>query len=227
MVNKYIIASKISEKKFREILHLFCLDIEATKVSQITKVSRVTINKIFDKIRERISEYCEIANPLVNGEIEIDESYFGARRVKGIRGRGARGKVPVFGLLKRDGKVYTQIIEHCSISEIFPIIESKVCKDSVIYSDCFNTYDGLVDYGYKHHYRVKHSDNQFADGRNHINGIENFWGLCKVRLSRFRGVHKHKFYLHLKECEFRYNTNKNEMYKILLKIIRQKPLKLY
>ena len=38
----------------------------------------------------------------------------------------------------------------------------------------FKSYDGLVDYGYKHHYRIKHSDNQFADSRNHINAIENF-----------------------------------------------------
>jgi len=87
----------------------------------------------------------------------------------------------------------------------------------------------LANYGYKKHYRVKHNENEFAKGHNHINGIENFWGLCKVRLSRFRGVHKHKFYLHLKECEFRYNFRKEshkEMYKYLLKIIRKNPLKL-
>ena len=66
------------------------------------------------------------------------------------------------------------------------------------YFDGFRAYDGLVNYGFKKHFRVSHSDNEFALGRNHINGIENFWGLCKVRLSKLRGIHKHNFYLHIK-----------------------------
>ena len=226
MKNRYIIRSRISEKKFREILRLFCLDIEAIKVSKITLISRPTINKLFDGIRQRISEQCEVNSLLGKGEIELDESYFGAKRVRGIRGRGAKGKIPVFGMLKREGKVYTQIIKNCSIKEIMPIIEEKASKESTLYTDGFKTYDGLADFGYKKHYRVKHSHNEFALGRNHINGIENFWGLCKVRLTRFRGVHKHKFYLHLKECEFRYNNRDKNMYLYLLKIIKNNPLNL-
>jgi transposase len=105
-----------------------------------------------------------------------------------------------------------------------PIIEVKVAKDSNVYSDSFKSYDGLADLGYKKHYRVKHSDNQFADGKNHINGIENFWGLCKVRLAKFRGIHKHKFYLHLKECEFRYNYKSKNLYLFLLNNFRKMPL---
>ena len=84
--------------------------------------------------------------------------------------------------------------------------------------------------GYKKHYRVHHGKNEFANKerkriRNHINGIENFWGLAKVRLSKFRGMNKDTFYLHLKECEFRFNYRKNNLYILLLKIIRNKPLK--
>ncbi|BAV94909.1 transposase [Ichthyobacterium seriolicida] len=86
-----------------------------------------------------------------------------------------------------------------------PIVESRASKESTIYTDGFKSYDGLVNYGYKRHYRVKHSENESAKAVNHINGIENFWGLCKVRLSRFIGFHKHKFYYHLKECEWRFN----------------------
>jgi transposase len=228
MENKYIYRSRISEYKFREILNLFCLDIEAKKCSELSLITRKTINNIYDKIRERIYEDCEKNSPLGKGKIEMDESYFGARRVKGKRGRGAAGKVPVFGMLKRDGRVYTQIVNNCSMKELIPIIEEQADKSATLYTDCFKSYDGLADYGYKKHYRVKHSANEFAKGHNHINGIENFWGLCKVRLSRFRGVHKHKFHLHLKECEFRYNFRKEnykEMYKYLLKIIRENPLK--
>ena len=129
-------------------------------------------------------------------------------------------------MLKRDGKFYTQIIRNCSMSEIVPIIEANVDKEAIIYTDGFKTYDGLADYGYKKHYRIKHGQNEFAKGNNHINGIENFWGLCKVRLSKFRGIHKHKFYLHLKECEFRYNFREKNMYLYLLDVIKNNPLKL-
>ena len=91
-------------------------------------------------------------------------------------------------MLKRNGKVYTQVVKNCKTSNIMRIIEGKLSKESIIYTDGFKIYDGLVNYGYKKHFRVKHSRNEFANGVNHINGIENFWGLCKVRLSRFRGI---------------------------------------
>lgn len=140
--------------------------------------------------------------------------------------RGASGKIPVFGILKREGKVYTQIIKSCKITDILPIINQKSDKEATIYTDGFRTYDGLADFGYKPHFRIKHCENEFAKGKNHINGIENFWGLCKVRLTRFRGIHHHKFYLHLKECEFRYNNRDKNLYLCLCKIIRNNPLKL-
>ena len=226
MKNKYIKVTHISERKIREIIRLFSLDVEAKKTAELTGVSRQTINKFYNVFRERIAEFCEAESPFVNGEVELDESFFGARRVRGKRGRGAGGKIPVFGMLKRGDRVYTQIVKNCSASELLPIIKGKTDTDAVIYSDGFRTYDGLADFGYKKHYRVKHNDNQFADGQNHINGIENFWGLCKVRLSKFRGVHKHTFYLHIKECEFRYNFRNQNIYLILLKNFRNNPLKL-
>ena len=85
----------------------------------------------------------------------------------------------------------------------------------------------MVDYGAKAHYRVKHSKNEFANGKNHINGIENFWGYAKHRLSKFKGIKKENFLLHLKECEFRYNTKTTQesLYQKLLKLIRENPLK--
>ena len=165
-------------------------------------------------------------SPFAEGAVELDESYFGAKRVRGVRGRGAKGKIPVFGMLKRGGKVYTQVVKNCSIAAILPIIEEQAEKSITVYTDGFRTYDGLADYGYKRHYRVKHSHNEFAKGHNHINGIENFWGLCKVRLSRFRGIHKHMFYYHLKECEFRFNMRGKNMYQYLLKLCNSSPLKL-
>lgn len=228
MKNKYIYRSRISEKKFREILDYFCLDIEATKISVLSGVSRITLNKLFKQIRILIAKECENISKL-QGEIEIDESYFGAKRIRGKRGRGAGGKTPVFGMLKRDGNVYTQVVTNCKAKTLIPILrEFSQLDQSTIYSDSWKAYDGLVDYGAKEHYRVKHSQSEFANGRNHINGIENFWGYAKHRLSKFKGISKENFYLHLKECEFRYNTksNQEDLYKKLLKLIRENPLNL-
>ena len=187
-------------------------------------VSRPTINRILKAVRQRIAEFCESASPFETGEIEIDESYFGARRVRGIRGRGARGKNIVFGLIKRGGKVYTQVVRNCSAAELLPIIREKISEESVVYTDGFNTYDGLVDLGYKKHHRINHGHNDFATGSNHINGIENFWAIAKTRLAKFRGIHKSTFYLHLKECEFRFNYRNENLYLLLLKMIRDKQL---
>ena len=93
---------------------------------------------------------------------KIDESYFGAKRVRGKRGRGAANKTSVFGMLKRDGRVYTQIVKNCSASELIPILsEFSELDESVIYFDCWKAYDGLVDYVALAHYRVKHSKNKF------------------------------------------------------------------
>ena len=135
MKNKYFIRSRISEKKFREIIKLFCNDLTAVQIASLTKINRKTINKLLKHIRIRIAEYCEKESYFDKGEIEMDESYFGARRIRGKRGRGAKGKTIVFGLKKRKGKVYTQIIKNCSKNEILPFITNKISKASTIYTD--------------------------------------------------------------------------------------------
>ncbi len=224
MVNKYKKRSRISNAKFREIVRLCALDLEATKIAALTGISRHSINKIITQIRQRIAEYSESQSPFETGEIEIDESYFGARRVRGVRGRGAYGKHTVFRLIKRGGKVYTQVVKNCSTSELTPIIKGKVPTDSVIYTDGFKTYDGLVNFGFKKHHKIKHVENEFAKGHNYINGIENFWAIAKTRLSKFRGISKATFYLHLKECEFRFNNRDQDIYKLILQILVKNPL---
>ena len=203
------------------------LDIESSKIAKITHISEQTLCKLFKQIRILIAQECEKTSTM-QGEIEVDESYFGAKRVRGKRGRGAGKKTPVFGMLKRNGQVYTQVVKGCSANDLLPILrDSSDLRESIIYSDCFGAYDGLVYFGAKAHYRVKHSKNEFALGKNHINGIENFWGYAKHRLSKFKGIKKENFLLHLKETEFRYNIKikQQDLYKILLKLIRNNPLK--
>ena len=186
MKNKYFIRSKISEAKFRQIIKLFSIDLTAVQIAFLSKTNRKTINKILKIIRTRIATFCQQESPFKKGEVEIDESYFGARRVRGKKGRGAYNKTIVFGIKQRRGKVYTQIINNCSKTAIIPLIRGMISKSTIVYTDGFKTYDGLVNMGYKKHYRVHHGKDEFArkEGKkikNHINGMENFWGVAKVR----------------------------------------------
>jgi len=221
MKNKYLTRAHISEGKFREILRYFAEDETATKISTYTHINRKTVNKLFYKFRQRIVNI-SIANTPELGEFEVDESYFGARRVRGKRGRGAAGKTPVFGILKRNGKVFVNVVKNCSRDQLIPIIEGKVLEGSTIYSDGWKSYDGLILNGYDH-YRVYHSKDEFVRGKAHVNGIESFWSFTKRRLAKFNGLTDGMFNLHLKESEWRWN-NKGEIYDILLSEFRKNPL---
>jgi len=221
--NKYIKRSRISEAKFRDLVRYFSLDLDAQKIAILTNLNRNTINRYLTLIRKRIAEFCESKTPF-KGEIEVDESYFGAKRIRGKRGRGAAGKTPVFGILQRQGKVYTEIVPDCAKATLQGIIRGKVDPDSIIHSDKWRGYNGLVDLGYQKHYRVHHGTNEFARGKKHINGIESFWSYAKNRLIKFHGISSQTFYLHLKECEFRFNYRNENLYQMLLKMCREKPL---
>ena len=221
--NKYIIRSRISEAKFREIIRYFSEDLTAEKTAIFTKINRNTINKLFQKLREKMAEKCEEEAKFA-GIIEIDESYFGPKRIRGKRGRGAGGKTIVFGLLKRGGKVFSQIVPDAKAKSLIPIIRGKVAPEAEIQSDGWRAYNGLVDFGFKKHFCVHHGKNEFARGRNHINGIESFWSFVKRRLKKFNGIRREKFYFYLKESEFRFNFRNKNLYDILLKILRKSPL---
>ena len=212
--------NKISAQKLNAIFACFCGDTTATAAAKIVGVNRNTINYYFNKLRQAILYESLVEAGKEIGEFELDESYFGAKRVRGKRGRGAAGKTPVFGLLKRGGKVYVKIVKNCSKEELMPVIRGKVLEKSVVYTDGWGAYDALVLNGYDH-YRVFHGENEFARGKSHTNGIENFWSFAKRRLAKFNGCASHKFVLHLKECEFRYNHRDEDLLPILKKLLKK------
>ena len=222
--NKYYRRSRITEWKFRQLARLFALDFTASDVAALTGLTHKSVNTIFLKIRARIAQACERESPFASGEVEVDESYFGARRVRGKKGRGAAGKTPLFGLLQRNGRVYTEIVPDCSKASLQAVIRGRLAPEVVIHSDGWRGYDGLVDVGYAKHLRVDHAANEFATGSRHINGIESFWSFAKRRLQKFNGVTGHTFYLHLKECEWRFNNRHANLYQELLKLLREHPL---
>ena len=155
------------------------------------------------------------------GTFKLDESYFEAKRVRGKRGRGGTaGKTPIFGLLKRDEKVFTQIVQNCSKEALMPIIKGHILDGSTVNTDGWKAYDDLILNGYDHH-RVFHSKDEFARGKCHVNGIENFWSFAKRRLAKFNGCPSDAFVLHLKECEFWYNHRNDNLFKIIKQMFKR------
>lgn len=216
---------KVSKRKVQQILRCFSEDLSATQTARLTNMNRNTVNHWYMFFRKMIVEYQEDQARQSSGEFELDESYFGGIKKKTHAderrkcGRGAENKVPVFGIKKRDdGTVYTQIIKNASKATLMPIVNRLIHqKDSMVYTDGWKGYDGLVFNGYKHK-RVNHSK-QYSNRKGiHINGIENFWGFAKQRLAKFHGISRQTFYLHLKESEFRHN-NRGAILKILKRII--------
>ena len=224
MENKYIRRSRLSEAKFRQAVKCFALDLTAAQAAEMTALNCKTASRLYSLIRRRIEEYsCE--NSPIRGGFEADESYFGPRRVKGKRGRGAGSKTVVFGLYKRDGKVYTETVPDAKAATLQAVIRGHADIASVIHTDGWRGYDGLVDLGYEKHFRVSHGKNEFSAGNgNHINGIESFWGYAKHRLVKFKGIPKDNFRLYLKETEFRFNHRGQDFYALLLAWFRARPL---
>ena len=223
MKSKYLKGARISERKFREVLRCFAHDLPVLTAAKLCGLNCRTVHRLCELLRQRVVARAVRESPPLGGGVEIGESYFGPRRVRGKRGRGAGGKVPVIGLHKRGENVCLSVVKNSSKQELMPIITGRVLEGADIYTDGWKTCDGLVPKGYEHH-RIHHRQNQFARGKNHVNGIESFWSHAKFRFLKLRGVRKDRFLLHLKECEWRFNHRRSKLYPLLLSLLRQNPL---
>ena len=126
--------SRISVFKQGKLIELFVAETTARKLVEIVGVNRNTAKLYFHKLRLLIKAHNEVVSlEFLGGKIEIDESYFGRKR-KGKRGRGTAGKIPVFGLLKRRGKVYTEVLQNTKAKSILPIIQQKIQPQSIVYT---------------------------------------------------------------------------------------------
>jgi transposase len=195
--------SRLSLYKQDRLIEHFVSGSTARTAAKLVNVNKTTSAYYFYRLREIIALECN-NEALLSGEFEVDESYFGGTR-KGKRGRAAAGKVPVFGILKRGGKVYTQIIPDARSKTLIPIIREKIQPDSIVYTDCWRGYN-VLDVSEFKHYRINHSK-LFANKHNHINGIENFWNQAKRHMRKFNGIPAKHFELFLKECEWRFNNS--------------------
>jgi transposase len=210
----YVKHCKLLRKEQEKLLEHFVVGTPARTAAEIVGIHRNSAIRFYHKLRLKIAAKQQERSVQFCGDIEVDESYFGGAR-KGKRGRGAGGKVAVFGLLKRGGKVYTQIIDNAKTETLMPIIRQKIMPDSIVYTDCYHSYN-VLDVSEFKHFRINHSK-LFANKHNHINGIENFWNQAKRHLRKYNGIPKKHFNLFLKECEWRFNIRSS---KLLLKDLK-------
>jgi transposase len=207
---------RIPYRSWLILIKLFELEISARKAGRQTGVSYPTALNAFDTIRRSIVEHISHQDELLKGEIEADESYFGGKR-KGRRGRGARNKTIVFGILERDGKVSVSIITDASAESLMQETVKKVRRGSLVYTDKWRGYNSLMFCGYRH-LNIDHRY-KFTDGKVYINGVEGFWSFAKERLIKHHGISKEKFLLYIKEMEWRYNHRDQEVFDLLVQIL--------
>ncbi|MDG6273065.1 IS1595 family transposase [Glaesserella parasuis] len=194
---------KLKKSIQKKLLEFFVLEVTARSAADLLGIQPNSAILFYRKIREVISNHLALeADEVFDGQIELDESYFGGHR-KGKRGRGAAGKVAVLGILKRQGKVFTVVVNDTKTTTLMPVIARKIKPDSWVYTDTYRSYDAL-DVSEFHHERISHSE-LFTVKQNHINGIENFWSQAKRILRKYNGIDRKSFPLFLKECEFRFN----------------------
>ena len=194
--------SRLTHNQSNRLIEHFVAGTPARTAAALIGVNKDTAATFYHRLRIVIAKNLAAEAGDLAGEVEVDESYFGGVR-KGKRGRGAAGKVPVFGLLKRGGHVFVLPVKDTKPDTLIPIIACKVQPDSVVYTDSFRAYDQL-DITDFHHMRINHSK-LFADRENHNKGIENFWNQAKRHLRRYNGIPRQHFLLFIKEREWRSN----------------------
>ena len=134
---------KLLRKQQLKLLEYFALEVTARSAADLLGIQPNSAALFYRKLREMIAYYLEQeAHEIFDGAVELDESYFGGAR-KGKRGRGAAGKVAVFGILKRGGKVYTKVVLNTKTETLMPLIARKIAPDSVVYTDCYRSYNAL------------------------------------------------------------------------------------
>ena len=209
---RWINYGRLSCVQWLSLIKLFELELSVRKMAEQMGLAYNTVYQAVRKMRRTILAHAPDANDLMNGEIELDECYFGGHR-KGNRGRGAAGKVPVFGILERNGKVLVTVVPNVTAETLISLTVKTVRRGSVVYTDKFRSYDSLMFCGYRH-LKIDHSK-RFTSGKVYINGLEGFWSWAKERLIKHHGVSKENFPLYLKELEFRYNHRHMDIFDLV------------
>lgn len=216
----WVARTTISWTAMYELLHWFALELTDRAIASRLAMDYQQVHRFFHRLRDAILAYENRSIHLLNGEVEVDETYCGAKfgnRKRAVRdalrktgqvkrGRGAKElQQPVFGIYERaDGMVYVKPVEDVTKKTLHKVITGKVTLETTIYSDTWQGYNQL-DQTFEAHHRVNHSQHEYVRGAASINGMEGFWGYLKERLLKYHGISPRNFSRYLKEVEFRFN----------------------
>lgn len=201
---RWINQGRLTCIQWLSLIKLFELEVSVRKMAQQMGLSYRAVYQAVSAIRFSILSHARDAEGLLDGEIELDESYFG-------------GKVPVFGILERNGVVQVTVVPDVTAETLLGLTIKKVRRGSVVYTDKFKSYDSLMFCGYRH-LNVDHQK-RFSSGKVYINGLEGFWSWAKERFIKHHGVSKEHFPLYLKELEFRYNNRNSDIFDLIAKYL--------
>lgn len=206
-----------SRKHLRKLVRYFVLGVPAYRLRFEAPVSLKTVEHTYRIIREAIYQQIEKETELLSGSLEIDESPFGGKH-PGKRGWGAEGKILVFGIYQRDGKVLTFPVPSRGTDTLLPIIQEHTKPGSLYYTDNWHAYASLSVRG---NHVVVRKEKGKPKGRDHLNGIEGFWSYAKHWLYQYRGVPKSVFPLYLKELEYRFNHRDKNLVPLIMNLLRR------
>lgn len=206
----------LTRYQWKKFLTWFVLGHSLRIIKEQTALSHYSVFKAAKATRRAMLE--DVPDDF-EGIVEVDETYLGGqkrnkrksqlKKEKKIFGKESkRGlgttKQPVFGILCRSGKVFARLVNNTEAKDLIPIITKKVKSGAKICSDTWRAYTGLATKGYIHR-TVEHRKKEYTKGKNHINGLEGFWGYLKRKLAAKGGVQRKYLYFFLSEYVWRYN----------------------
>jgi len=215
MKNRFIHRAKISENRFKQLLHLFCLELNALQISDISGMNRNTVNRYLTGIRRRICQYCRRQSDGCFSNHAFEEEQRCCENGDGIS---------FLGIAKDNGNIRSRIIPEDVGQRLCSLPKARKNGDGDVMISVSNEFSGLIDLKKMRYIKIG-SGTDGDDERPHgIDICDGFWGVVRARLHHFRGLRKSTLLLHIRECEFRYNHDRKEMYPILLRVFRDQPL---
>ena len=222
MKNKYVKRSKISEAKFRKIIMYFSLELDSQKIAALTSLNRNTVNRYLGRVRARIVDLCELQARKHQSDLKISSSVNGGEGTA-HRQAGLEDNLPVFGIRSRNDHVYTKLFPNGVHRKLRRLLQGGADQANAVPKE-WHPYDGIVDLRGRWHYRLSPVSPGVQASEDIQRGIESFLGFARKRLTTFHLNGSDYFNLVLKECEFRFNNREEDLYQLLLKRFREKPL---
>jgi transposase len=219
MKNKYVSRAKIDENQFKTIVQMFALDLDASQISKVTETNRNTINRYIREIRIRISEHCETESDSCRidmPENEMEQKY----PILTV----ASDELLLLGVMQDGGKIRSRLLPETACRKIKDALLQRKRDKGYFFDDVPKQFNGLIDLFTMKYVKLKQRENKADLQRNETDICSGFWGFTRSRLFQFRGLKKEMLLLHIRECEFRYNNNRNDLAAILLQWFEERPL---